>query len=49
MKAWSEMLGMAGGPERTPLITISDQERAMLRAEIEKTGILSKVAVKKAA
>jgi 4-hydroxy-tetrahydrodipicolinate synthase len=49
MKAWSELLGMAGGPVRTPLINITEQERATLKAEIEKTGLLAKVSVKKAA
>ncbi|NDJ15514.1 MAG: hypothetical protein EBY17_30795, partial [Acidobacteriia bacterium] len=44
MKAWSELLGMAGGPVRTPLINITDQERATLKAEIEKTGLLARVA-----
>jgi len=43
------MLGMAGGPVRTPLPQITDKERQALRAELEKTGILSKAPVKKAA
>ncbi len=49
IKAWSELLGMAGGPVRTPLPQITDQERQALRAELEKTGILSRVKVKQAA
>lgn len=49
MKVWSEMLGMAGGPVRTPLPQVPDNERQALRAELEKTGILSKVPVAKAA
>ena len=49
MKAWSEMLGMAGGPVRTPLLQITDKERQALKAELEKTGILSKALIAKAA
>ncbi len=49
IKAWSELLGMAGGPVRTPLPQITDKERQTLKAELEKTGILSRVSVAKAA
>jgi 4-hydroxy-tetrahydrodipicolinate synthase len=41
IKAWSEMLGMAAGPVRTPLLQLSEQERAALRSEIEAAGLLT--------
>jgi len=43
IKAWSELLGMAGGPVRTPLPQITEEDRQALQAELKKTGILSKV------
>ncbi len=42
IKAWSEMLGMAGGPVRTPLLQISEQDRRRMRADIEATGLLTR-------
>jgi 4-hydroxy-tetrahydrodipicolinate synthase len=42
IKAWSELLGMAGGPARTPLLQMSEQERRTMRAEIEAAGLLSR-------
>lgn len=42
VKAWSEMLGMAAGPVRTPLLQMSPQDRATLRSELEQAGLLSK-------
>ena len=41
IKAWSEMLGMAGGPVRTPLLQMSEQERRAMRDEIAATGLLA--------
>ena len=43
IKAWSEMLGMAAGPVRTPLLQMSDQEKRAMRGEIEATGLLTVV------
>jgi 4-hydroxy-tetrahydrodipicolinate synthase len=40
LKAWSEMLGLAGGPVRPPLLQITEAERAALRAELTATGLL---------
>ena len=40
IKAWSEMLGMAAGPVRTPLLQLSEDEKATMRREIEATGLL---------
>lgn len=42
IKAWSEVLGMAGGPVRTPLLQMSEQERRTMRTEIEATGLLTR-------
>jgi dihydrodipicolinate synthase/N-acetylneuraminate lyase len=40
IKAWSELLGMAAGPVRTPLLQMSDADRTTMRREIEATGLL---------
>jgi 4-hydroxy-tetrahydrodipicolinate synthase len=49
VKAWSEFMGMAGGPVRPGLPQITDAERAELRADLDATGILSRVPAAKAA
>jgi 4-hydroxy-tetrahydrodipicolinate synthase len=49
IKAWSELLGMAGGPVRPGLPQITDKERAALRADLERTGLLAHVPAAKAA
>jgi 4-hydroxy-tetrahydrodipicolinate synthase len=41
IKAWSEMLGMVGGPVRTPLLQMSEPERRTMRDEIAATGLLA--------
>src|SRR5262245_31213467 len=43
LKAWSELLGMAGGPVRPPLPQITEAERAELRADLERAGLLARV------
>lgn len=40
IKAWSEVLGMAGGPVRTPLLQMPSERRAAMRKDIESTGLL---------
>ena len=40
IKAWSELLGMAGGPVRTPLLALDERERASLRTDLEGVGLL---------
>src|SRR5262245_19079279 len=42
IKAWSEMLGMAAGPVRAPLLQLSEQERIALRGDIEQAGLLAR-------
>ncbi|MFN7085640.1 MAG: dihydrodipicolinate synthase family protein [Burkholderiales bacterium] len=42
LKAWSELLGMAGGHVRPPLPQVTQQERQTLRAELERVGLLGK-------
>ena len=49
VKAWSEMLGMAGGPVRPGLPQITDAERAELHADLEQAGILAQLPEAKAA
>ncbi len=43
LKAWCEMLGMAGGPVRPPLLQITAMERAELKADLERAGLLAQV------
>jgi 4-hydroxy-tetrahydrodipicolinate synthase len=49
IKAWSEMLGMAGGPVRPGLPQIGEKEREELRADLERSGLLGRVSAAKAA
>jgi len=41
IKEWSAMLGMAAGPVRTPLLQMSEADRAAMGQDIEATGILA--------
>lgn len=43
LKAWSELLGMAGGHVRPPLPQVTEQERQTLRAELERVGLLARL------
>lgn len=49
LKAWTEMLGLAAGPVRAPLLQITDDERRQLKADLERSGLLKRVPVAKAA
>ena len=49
LKAWTEMMGLAAGPVRAPLLQITDEERAQLRADLEHCGLLARVPAVKAA
>jgi 4-hydroxy-tetrahydrodipicolinate synthase len=49
LKAWTEMMGLAAGPVRAPLLQITDKERATLRADLERCGLLARVPAVKAA
>jgi 4-hydroxy-tetrahydrodipicolinate synthase len=40
IKLWSELLGMAAGPVRPPLRPVTPEERAALRADLERVGLL---------
>lgn len=41
IKAWSELLGMAGGPVRTPLMQLTAAERVQLIADVESVGLIA--------
>jgi 4-hydroxy-tetrahydrodipicolinate synthase len=43
IKAWAELLGLAGGPVRPPLEQVTEAERAALRADLERVGLLGRV------
>ncbi|MGZ8211064.1 MAG: dihydrodipicolinate synthase family protein [Burkholderiales bacterium] len=49
IKAWSEMLGMAGGPVRPGLPQITEKERAALQQDLERTGLVKLAPIAKAA
>jgi 4-hydroxy-tetrahydrodipicolinate synthase len=49
LKALSDLLGMAGGHARAPLPQVSDAERATMRAELEKAGLLARLKQARAA
>jgi 4-hydroxy-tetrahydrodipicolinate synthase len=48
IKAWSELLGMAGGPVRSPLPQLTAAEKQGLRTDLERVGLLGKVRAKAA-
>ena len=39
IKAWSEMLGMAAGPVRAPLLDMTAEEKQAMRADLEQAGL----------
>lgn len=43
LKAWAELLGLAAGPVRPPLLPLTAAERAELRADLERVGLLDRV------
>jgi 4-hydroxy-tetrahydrodipicolinate synthase len=43
LKVWSELLGLAAGPVRAPLLPLTDAERQALRADVEQSGLLARV------
>jgi len=42
IKAWSELLGMAGGPVRPGLPQLTDAEKRGLKADLEHAGLLAR-------
>jgi 4-hydroxy-tetrahydrodipicolinate synthase len=40
LKYWCELLGMAGGPVREPLLQVGEAERQEMRADLERVGLL---------
>jgi len=47
LKAWTEMMGLAAGPVRAPLLQITAEEREKLRADLEACGLLAQVSAAK--
>jgi dihydrodipicolinate synthase/N-acetylneuraminate lyase len=43
MKAWMEMIGMAGGRVRPPVLPLAEVEHQDLCADLRRTGLLDKV------
>ena len=41
-KYWMELIGMPGGPVRTPCMELAEEKKAELYADLEATGILAK-------
>ena len=44
LKVWSELLGLAAGHVRAPLLPLTDGERQALRTDLEHSGLLARVA-----
>jgi len=42
MKWWMELIGMAGGPVRPPMVPMAEAEREALRADLERAGLLAR-------
>lgn len=42
LKAWSDYLGLAGGPVRAPLLALSAHDRAALYRELDEVGLKEK-------
>ena len=42
LKAWSELIGMTGGHVRSPLPQVTDAERAALRVDLDRCGLLGR-------
>jgi 4-hydroxy-tetrahydrodipicolinate synthase len=42
-KVWMELLGMVGGPVRTPCAPMTEEARQALRADLEASGLLAKL------
>jgi 4-hydroxy-tetrahydrodipicolinate synthase len=49
LKAWSELIGMTGGPVRAPLPQVTAEQRAELRADLDRCGLLGRQAAARAA
>jgi dihydrodipicolinate synthase/N-acetylneuraminate lyase len=41
LKAWMELLGLAGGAVRAPLLQVTVEEREHMKADIECSGLLA--------
>jgi 4-hydroxy-tetrahydrodipicolinate synthase len=44
LKAWSEYLGLAGGPVRAPLLPLTPRERAELFADLDRVALKHRIA-----
>ncbi len=44
MKAWADRIGLVGGRVRPPLLQITDDARAALHADLERCGLIDKLA-----
>ena len=49
IKAWCELMGMAGGPVRPGLPQITEKDRQELRSDVAQTGLLARIPTAKAA
>jgi dihydrodipicolinate synthase/N-acetylneuraminate lyase len=42
MKYWMELIGMVGGPVRSPCLELSEEAKQLLRADLDATGLPAK-------
>ena len=45
MKTWMELIGMAGGPVRPPVLPFDETERGALKTDLERVGLLNRAQV----
>lgn len=43
LKGWAELVGLAAGPVRPPLVQLTRDERQELKADLERIGLLARV------
>ncbi|MFQ5813134.1 MAG: dihydrodipicolinate synthase family protein [Anaerolineae bacterium] len=44
LKHWTELMGMAAGPVRPPLLPLTEEEKTALRTDLERVGLLAGIA-----
>jgi dihydrodipicolinate synthase/N-acetylneuraminate lyase len=49
LKGWAELLGLAAGPVRPPLLPLTTLERSELHADLTRVGLLGRLGAKASA
>jgi 4-hydroxy-tetrahydrodipicolinate synthase len=43
LKAWAELIGLAAGPVRPPLLNLTKSERLELKQDLDRVGLIARV------